>query len=84
MKRYQVYLDQHSVSILDEIRKLTNITRSKIIRNTIDKVATEIVASLPVKKPAKKHYIMDELVGFIDLKTKKKTNYSEHVDDIYL
>lgn len=83
MKRYQVYLNPHSVAVLDEIKKLTNIRRSKIIRDAVDKIATQIIASIPIKKPSKKHYIMDELVGFIDLKTKKKTNYAQHVDDIY-
>lgn len=84
MKRYQVYLNPHSVAILDEIQKLSNITRSKIIRDAVDKIATQVIASIPIKGPRKKSYIMDELVGFIDLKSKKKTNYAEHVDDIYL
>lgn len=84
MKRYQVYLNPYSVAALDGIQKLTDIRRSKIIRDAVDKVAIQIVASLPIQKPAKKRYILDELAGFIDLKTNKKTNYSQHVDDIYL
>lgn len=84
MKRYQVYLNPHSVAILDDVQKLTDITRSKIIRDAVDKIAQQVIAAIPMKKSGKKHYILDELVGFIDLKTKKRTNYAEHVDDIYL
>jgi len=84
MKRYQVYLNPQSVAILDDIQKLTDITRSKIIRDAVDKIATQVIATIPIKKSTKKHYFLDDLAGFIDLKTKKATNYAEHVDDIYL
>lgn len=84
MKRYQVYLNPHSVSVLDDFDKNTKISRSKIIREAVDRIAQKYISIVPAKAKRKKHYIMDDLAGFIDLKTKKKTNYALHVDDIYL
>ncbi len=84
MKRYQVYLNPHSVAILDEIQKLTSITRSKIIRDAVDKIATQVTMTIPVKKSGRKRYILDSLAGSISIKGKKKTNYAQHIDDIYL
>ena len=61
MKRYQIYLNPQSVTILDEIQKLSNITRSKIIRDAIDKIATQIMTTIPIKRSAKKHFVLDDL-----------------------
>lgn len=36
MKRYQVYLDPESVRVLDQIEKLTSISRSQMIRAALD------------------------------------------------
>lgn len=83
MKRYQVYLNPHSVSILDEIEEGTRISRSKIIRDTLDRIAQQYAALTPLKTKSKKRYILDEMAGFIDLKTKKKTDFARHVDNIY-
>jgi len=34
------------------------------------------------KKMKKKEYILDKYAGFIDLKTKKKINYAQTVDEV--
>ncbi|MBI3290076.1 hypothetical protein HYZ78_01640 [Candidatus Microgenomates bacterium] len=41
MNRYQIYLKPESVGVLDELSRLTNFSRSRIIRDVIDKMATE-------------------------------------------
>ena len=70
--------------MLDEFDKISNISRSKFIRETIDRMAEQIVAVFaPAKKTRKKRYL-DKLCGFIDLKTKEKTHFAENVDEIYL
>lgn len=85
MKRYQVYLNQNSVSVLDEFEDLSNISRSKIIRKAIDNVAEQLIKVFAQqKRSGKKEYILDKLAGFVDLKTNdKKMNFSQHVDEIY-
>ncbi len=87
MKRYQLYLNPYSVSILDDLEKISSISRSKLIRQMIDRVSEEAVELLRIiygKKKSGDKPIFDSLAGFIDLKTKKKTNFAQHVDDIYL
>lgn len=83
MKRYQVYLNPHSVSILDDFEKSSNISRSKVIRQVIDRVAEQLAAVVSEKKVQKKEYILDSLAGFVDLKTDRKTNFAQNVDEIY-
>ena len=83
MKRYQVYLNQNSVSVLDDFQKLSDISRSKIIRQVIDRVAEQLVCVVENKRSAKKEYILDSLAGFVNLKTNKKTNFAQNVDEIY-
>ena len=83
MKRYQVYLNPGSVSIIDDFEKISAISRSKLIRQMIDKVAVQLVSIVAKKKKRNKKYILDSLAGFVDLKTDKQTNFAQHVDDIY-
>lgn len=85
MKRYQLYLDPYSVSVIDDFEKISNISRSKLIREVVDRFAQDLTKVL-VKSDAKlqKRYTLDNLVGMIDLKTKKKTDYSMRADDAYL
>lgn len=84
MKRYQVYLNQGSVAVLDDFEKISNISRSKIIRQAIDRMAEQLVRVVEAKRQDKKEYILDSLAGFVDLKTDKKTNFAQNVDEIYL
>lgn len=82
VRRYQVYLDPHSVSILDDLEKEVDISRSKIIRDLVDRFARNIATLLPSQKRSGTP-ILDSLIGSIKIKGKKKTNYAMTVDDIY-
>lgn len=85
MKRYQVYLNPESVSILDEFGDISNISRSKVIQRAIDGVAEQLLTVVKRKtRKRKTYYALDNLVGFIDIKSDKPTHFAEHIDDIYL
>lgn len=83
MKRYQVYLNPHSVSMLDGFEEISSLSRSKIIRDLIDRAATYLVDVFAPSKKAQKRKYFDKLCGFIDLKINKKTHFAENVDEIY-
>jgi len=85
MKRYQVYLDPHSVSVLDDFEKYADISRSKLIREAIDRLAQNLSRIFAAKniQPQEK-LILDSLVGFIKLKNEKQTNYASQDDNKYL
>lgn len=85
MKRYQVYLDPHSVSVLDDFEKYANISRSKLIREAIDRLAQNLSRVFAAKNIAPHgKLILDSLVGSINLKSKKQTNYALREDSVYL
>ena len=84
MKRYQLYLNPHTVSELDGFNKISHIPISNIIRQVADRVAEQLIlVSTKKKQSKKKEYILDKLAGFVDLKTDKKTNFAQSVDEIY-
>ena len=83
MKRYQVYLNQISVSVIDDFEKLTSISRSKIIRYLVDNVSEQLITLIRSKEPGKK-YLMDQLSGFIDLNTNKKLDLVSNIDNVLL
>ncbi|MDO8638742.1 MAG: hypothetical protein Q7R43_04140 [Candidatus Daviesbacteria bacterium] len=85
MKRYQVYLNPYSVSIIDDLGTQTDISRSKLIQGVIDRFADQIakVFSKRENQPSNYHHF-DKLVGAIHLKTKKTTNFAQDIDEIYL
>lgn len=85
MKRYQVYLNQHSVSILDDFGKHTDITRSKLLQIITDQIAQNLArVFVATKTPPRDTYILDSLVGAIKLPDNKKTNLAQDIDEIYL
>lgn len=85
MKRYQVYLNPHSVSILDDFENYTNISRSKLIREAIDRLAENLARIFMIKKEShQEKLILDSLVGFIDIKSPNPTNYALKEDTTYL
>lgn len=85
MKRYQVYLNPHSISILDEFGKHTNISRSKLLQIIIDQITQNLAKIFwATKTPPKDTYIFDSLVGIIKLPGNKKTNLARNIDEIYL
>lgn len=85
MKRYQVYLNQHSVSILDDLVTQTDISRSKLIQGAIDRFAGQVAKIFSKTENQPSNYThFDKLVGAINLKTKKPTNFALDIDEIYL
>lgn len=85
MKRYQVYLDQHSVSILDDFGKHTDISRSKLLQIITDQIAQNLAkVFIATKTGPQDVYILDSLVGAIKLPGDKKTNFAQNIDEIYL
>lgn len=83
MKRYQVYLNQISVSIIDDYEKLAKMSRSKVIRYLVDSASEQLITLIKRKEPGKK-YLMDSLAGFIDLKTDKKIDLVSDIDQVLL
>ncbi len=85
MKRYQVYLNPNSVSTLDEFEKYTSVSRSKLIREAIDRLARNLSKVFVDKNIIPKNkLIFDSLIGVINIKSLKQTNYALKEDDIYL
>lgn len=85
MKRYQVYLNQNSVAILDDFAKPINISRSKIIQMVVDAVAHNLTkVFISTNTPPGDTYILDSLVGSIKVKGRGKTNFAQNIDEIYL
>lgn len=85
MRRYQLYLNQHSVSVVDDFGKEIDISRSQLIRMAIEQVAYNLrKVFVATKTPPKNKYILDSLVGAIKIKGSKKTNFAQNIDEIYL
>lgn len=85
MKRYQVYLNPHSISILDDFGKHTDISRSKLIQMVVDSIAQNLTKIFTATKtPPKDTYILDSLVGAIKFPGNKRTNFAQNIDEIYL
>jgi len=85
MKRYQLYLNPHSVSVLDELGENIDLSRSKILQQISDSVAHQFGRLLAAAKiRSKDTYILDSLVGVIQLPGNKKTNFARDIDEIYL
>lgn len=84
MKRYQVYLNQNSVAILDDFERYTNISRSRLIRAAIDRLAENLTRVFVAKDISPKDkYVFDSLIGCLSFKNRKKTNLASQVDDLY-
>jgi hypothetical protein len=85
MQRYQVYLNKDAISILDDFQKYANISRSKLIREAIDRLAENLTKIFTARNIAtKKILILDKLVGLINLKKEKETNFALKDDNSYL
>ena len=85
MRRYQVYLDPHSVNILDEAAEMSPFSRSQLIREAIDAVSARFSNLLAAFKPPKfrDYKWLDRMVGSIKIKGKKTVRISENIDEIY-
>jgi len=85
MKRYQVYLNPKSVSILDEFEKYSSISRSKLIREAIDRLAQNLSKVFVDKEVvSNKQTVLDSLIGIITDQKLKETNYAVNDDSKYL
>lgn len=85
MKRYQVYLNPNSVSVLDEFEKNTSIPRSRLIRESIDRLAENLSKVFVDQEiPPKEKTALDSLVGTIKARGQKQTNYTLKDDLEYL
>jgi len=83
-KRYQIYLNSHDVSIVDEISEVSPFSRSQIIREMIAGGASRLANLLSTILPPPNNYSeLDKLDGIFTVPGKKKVNLSENVDDIY-
>jgi len=85
MKRYQVYLNPNSVSVLDDFQKYARISRSKLIQEAIDRLAQNLSHIFVVNRvKPQTPFVLDSLVGSIHTKSGTQTNYAAQDDDRYL
>ena len=85
MKRYQVYLNQGSVAVLDDYLASSGITRSDIIRQAVDSLAVNLSKVVSLAKATRlkvQKTPLDDLVGFIEA-SDTSNNWSER-DDLEL
>ncbi|OGH23102.1 MAG: hypothetical protein A3F31_03065 [Candidatus Levybacteria bacterium RIFCSPHIGHO2_12_FULL_38_12] len=82
MNRYQIYLNPDSVNTLDELTKLTNLSRSKIIRDIIDRMAKVYGKLLEAhSKKLMKNNSLLKMAGFAKGPSR---DISTNVNNIYL
>lgn len=85
MKRFQLYLDPNSVAIIDDFERFAGISRSKMLRAAIDRLADNLGKLLATKTAdSTKSIILDRLIGSIILSGKKETNFAQKNDMTYL
>lgn len=84
VKRYQVYLDPAAVSILDDFEESSRLSRSQLIRLSVDRLAENLsrVFMTNKVKPHRK-YVLDSLSGIIKTGT-GETNFAQRPDVCYL
>lgn len=82
MNRYQIYLNPKSINVLDELAKLTNFSRSQIIRDVIDKMANEYRKLLAANEARRMKY--DPLLKMAGFAKGGKPGISRNVNQIYL
>lgn len=85
MRRYQIYLNPHSVNIIDELAEMSKLTRSQLLREAVDAVASRFSNLLAVFKPpkARNYSWLDKMTGSIKIKGGETVNISENVDELY-
>lgn len=82
MRRYQVYLDPSSVSVLDEVAYSAGVSRSKIIQQTADILALRFM-SVDMTKTTKQPKGLASASGVLKIKAKGKTNFATRPDNLY-
>ena len=85
MKRYQLYLDPHTVGIIDEAAEIGTLNRSEIIRQVVDAAAARLGNLLAVLRPPEERSYewMDSVIGAVKKEETGEVNLSQNVDDIY-
>lgn len=82
MKRYQIYLNPQSVDVIDALEGELKLSRSGIIRLTVDALARNLLLAIPPEKRSKG--ALDDLIGIIAPKSSKSTNFAMQTDNTYL
>ncbi len=82
MKRYQVYLNQGSVATLDDYLQLSGISRSDVIRQAVDCLASNLAKVVSLARTTSLKQVkspLDDLVGFMET-SDAVTDWSERDD----
>ncbi len=82
MNRYQIYLNPNSVNTLDRLSKLTDLSRSQIIRDIIDKMAREYEKLIAAAE--KRRIKNNPLLKMAGMAKGGSKNISKNIDEIYL
>ena len=80
--RVQLYLDPDNLSLVDELAKEIRVSRSQIIRDALDAVATRYVQTKELIKPKKSQ--KNALLAMIGIDKSKTGTVGLNVDEIYL
>lgn len=82
MQRYQIYLESESVAVLDELARITRLSRSKIIRDVINQMARQYEKILEShRKKSLKNNPLLKMAGYAKGPNR---DIAHHVNDIYL
>lgn len=82
MNRYQIYLDPKDIGTLDKLAKLTNFSRSQIIRDVIARMAREYEKIL--EKYFTKRAQSNPLLKMAGMARGGRKDISRNIDEIYL
>ena len=85
MNRYQIYLDPHTVRILDDFQKVGDVSRSRLIRGAVESLARNL-SQLVSRENEQVHYMatFDKLVGHVSKTIGKSTTIARKSDREYL
>lgn len=79
--RVQVYLEPQNLTIIDNIAREENISRSEVIREAIEKHANRLTKGKRSKRSKHKKSILMEMAG---IEVSKTGTVGLNVDEIYL
>lgn len=82
MNRYQIYLDPKSVETFDDVAQALKVSRAKILRDAIDRIALSYQRVISFSRSAKvKDNPLLKMAGFARSPT---GNVSKNIDEIYM
>lgn len=84
MQRYQIYLNPHSIKIIDEVQDITGISRAQLIRDAIDSLAENVSSVLTRYHKPKQEDFLNSLIGSIQLTDKRTTHYARDKSSDYI